>query len=986
MNGAHPRFQTGHHARILFARDRRIPRDFHRAFGGSPGTSSGSIIGAESTPKAGEYETRKLRTMSGQRKGPQRLSAATPLGDAASTTLAPALMRVGVLLKKAGSPPKSKSGSANAKTVHQLRVGCRRAAAVMSAFADLFPAERVQSIQKRLKSVRRAAGKRRDLDVIALALRAESDDLTAPAARGVDALLHRVRSRRSSADAKLFRVAARYSPDRWKEISDSALNKIDVSRVAENSLPQLARRVIRVAADEVLAAGREDLQDIERMHKLRLRLKRLRYRVELFAHLFPSHTDVECREQLETLQDALGAASDADRLCEECEAALDDATGDDLRDLTALRTELLKKRTRAQRAGAAAWGTFAESDALSRIDRALWLAADAVSPGPSIEPKPVRRSPSEPAPSVPDLVAPASNGHSGSSNGSAKLGRRRIAAIDVGTNSIRLIIAEATPEGSYRVLDDEKEITRLGRGLEATGRLDPAAIAHSVAAITRMQAIAQGYGASQIRAVATSAAREAANSADLLRDVRSRAGIELEVISAEQEALLAYRSASNAFDFTSRAVAVVDIGGGSTEVILSVGVSRPLDAARAGVGPGVIERLYTIPLGAVKLCERFGGPEKAASSQFRKMRDYVKSVVRQHIGKRGVPTVPQVVVGTGGTATTLAAMARLHALGAGADTPVEGSIQGFEVSRPEARHLLDYLRKLSGRDRARVPGLPADRADIIVPGLTIVDVLLKSLDCNRFLAHEGGIRDGLLWSMVQQQSLPQGRDLGLSPDPRASALIDPIRAVRRFARSCGYEQAHALHVTTLALSLFDQLALRVADLLTDSGVEPARARMLLQAAAILHDIGYLINYNAHHKHSLHLISHADLPGWTAAEVQIIANVARYHRAAEPKERHAPYAALSKPNRRVVRALAAILRVADGLDRSHMQAVKRVEVAVDGDAAMIRVFSPSEPEVDLWGAARKAGLFQSELGLTLHMEWSRTEARAGRPGRLEARTV
>jgi exopolyphosphatase/guanosine-5'-triphosphate,3'-diphosphate pyrophosphatase len=524
---------------------------------------------------------------------------------------------------------------------------------------------------------------------------------------------------------------------------------------------------------------------------------------------------------------------------------------------------------------------------------------------------------------------------------------RRLAAIDVGTNSVRLIVAEAQPDGTYRILDDEKEITRLGKGLGATGKLDAGAIEHSAVTIARMRSIAEGYGAGEVRVVGTSAAREAKNTKELTRAIREKAGLQLEVISGEQEAVLAYRSAARAFDLSRIAGAVVDIGGGSTEIVLS---------APGGLnGMGLIERVYTLPLGAVRLTEKFGGADACSRERFEEMRKHIKGMLETKVGKP--PVTPPMMIGTGGTFTTLGAMVQLRELGPTADGLFSGGVQGIEVGRADLKHLLEYVRKLPVKERTRVAGLSADRADIIVAGLAIVDGVLKWFGSNRVRVHEGGIRDGILLGMV-------GGGEGEPGERR-----DPMRAVRRLARACAYEAAHSKHVTGLALSIFDQLRDAGERVKLEKGMRlDAEARLLLEAASLLHDIGYLINYAQHHKHSYHLIVHADLGGLTTRQVRVVANVARYHRAAEPKEKHPTFAALTPEDRALVRGLSGILRVADGLDRTHMQSVRGVDVKARGAATRFDIEAEREPSVDMWGAVRKCELFERAFSTKCGFEW------------------
>ncbi|HVU63956.1 MAG TPA: Ppx/GppA phosphatase family protein, partial [Phycisphaerales bacterium] len=632
-------------------------------------------------------------------------------------------------------------------------------------------------------------------------------------------------------------------------------------------------------------------------------------------------------------------------------------------------SELRADLRRRHREFLAGWKTLVSSGFLERFREELLEPRESDPSAPRPLPTPAIAS-RVLRPSV--LVEPKPHGLNGTSHGiergrSSRFGaaRRRIAAIDVGTNSVRLIVAEAQQDGSYRILDDEKEITRLGQGLGRTGKLDAGAIEHTAVTIERMKSIAEGYGAAgpnAIRVVGTSAAREASNTDVLARLINERTGLELCVIPGEEEAVLAYRSVANAFDLAGVPGAIVDIGGGSTEIVLSAAVGPGLEARRAGLGGGMIERVYTLPLGAVRLTEMFGGPEACSRSRFEEMREHIKSELRKTIGKP--PILPQLVVGTGGTLTTLGAMVLQRELGPSADGLFSGGVQGLEVARADLKHLLTYIRKLPVKERSRVPGLPADRTDIIVAGLAIVDGVLKRLGSNRLRVHEGGIRDGILLGMVQRAD-------------GVETKRDPMRAVKRLAKACGFEAAHAKHVTGLALSIFDQLREQIHAGLEVRAPEGMRfddeARLLLEAASLLHDVGYLINYAQHHKHSYHLIVHADLPGLTTRQVRVVANVARYHRAAEPKQRHRTFAALSDADQGLVRGLSGILRIADGLDRTHMQKVRAVRVRVEGGAAQFEVDSETEPSVDMWGAVRKGGLFEDSLGVRAHFEWRATDS-------------
>src|SRR6185437_2208037 len=271
----------------------------------------------------------------------------------------------------------------------------------------------------------------------------------------------------------------------------------------------------------------------------------------------------------------------------------------------------------------------------------------------------------------------------------------RLAAIDVGTNSLRLIIAEALRGGEYRILDEEKATTRLGKGLASTGTLNPAAVEQSLEILRRMKQIADGFQVRELKAIATCAVREASDGEDFRRRVKQEAGLDLEIISAEEEARLAFFSVARNFNLEGKNVAVADIGGGSTEIILASG--------------NLIEALCTTPLGAVRMTELFGGGHPLGVEQFEELLDAIDRELRRQT--RDVLLKPHQLIGSGGTFTTLAEIVMAGKGQTGLP------LRGCEVSRADVRHLLDRLRKMTSEARRALPGLSPDRADIIVAGV-----------------------------------------------------------------------------------------------------------------------------------------------------------------------------------------------------------------------------------------------------------------------------
>jgi exopolyphosphatase / guanosine-5'-triphosphate,3'-diphosphate pyrophosphatase len=513
----------------------------------------------------------------------------------------------------------------------------------------------------------------------------------------------------------------------------------------------------------------------------------------------------------------------------------------------------------------------------------------------------------------------------------------RLAAIDVGSNTIRLTVAEVQDDDTYRILDEEREMVRLAEKLDRTGRLSDAAVERALAAIGKMKAIADGFKITELRAIATSAVREAANGRGFTREVMRQHKVRLDVISGEEEADLAFRSAARHFDLQGRSTAVVDIGGGSVEVILSAGTA--------------IDQVYSLPLGAVRVTERLVRSDPLRNKHWKLMKEEIDRGIRAAI--RQPAHRAEIMVGSGGSFTALAHMSKWQREGR------HGSVQGYVLTPAEIIHLLDRLREAPLETRRRIPGLSPDRADIILAGATVIARLVRRLGTQQILVNERGIRDGLLLHMISE--LPGRSSIAQLPQSG-----NRMEWARHFARKARSNERHCEQVATLALQIFDGLKARF-------GL-PASSRDLLQAAALLHDIGYLISHSKHHKHAYHLILHGDLPGFSPHEVELIANVARYHRRAFPKKRHENLARLTVDERRLIGRLSGILRIADGLDRTHSQAVTGVRVRALRKGLRLNIEAAALPEVEYADAQRKSDLFRKAFNTKVEMMWRRSRAR------------
>ncbi len=496
----------------------------------------------------------------------------------------------------------------------------------------------------------------------------------------------------------------------------------------------------------------------------------------------------------------------------------------------------------------------------------------------------------------------------------------RIAAIDIGSNSVRQIVADVSVLGQIRVVDEMKAMPRLGEGLEATGALQAAAVDAAVSAVQRMVTLAKQLGALRIEIVATSAVRDASNSAAFTSRVEALTGQPVRILSGEEEALLSFRSALAHFELGAGRTVIMDIGGGSLELVLSK--------------DGLIERVASLPFGAVRLNEKFLTPA-IRPRRVRALRDHVRKGLKEAVPVKDWRGAQ--IIGSGGTFTNLAGIVLTRQGVAARGT------HGTRVTRAELEHVLDWLQQLSPDERRFVPGLNPARSDIIVAGLAVAAEVLARFDPRDMLTSGYGIREGLL--------LEAARVTPKAADPGAARQ----RSVREFAERCHYEEPHARQVQALALQLFDALGAKLN--------LSANDRRLLADAALLHDVGYHINYEKHHKHSFHLISHAELLGMTPAEQIMIAHIARYHRGATPKLKHEEFGALDRATRERIVKLSALLRFADGLDRGHVAAVGSVQVKLERDAVRVHVSEATgatNVRLECWGASRKRQLLEEVL--------------------------
>lgn len=462
------------------------------------------------------------------------------------------------------------------------------------------------------------------------------------------------------------------------------------------------------------------------------------------------------------------------------------------------------------------------------------------------------------------------------------------AAIDIGTNSFHLVVARAKADGGFEVVTTEKEMVRLGSGGRDMKRLAPEAIERGLEALGRMVKVAASYGA-EVSAVATSAVREAENRDEFVGRARRELGVEVEVISGFEEARLIHHGVIHAIPVSGKRILVVDIGGGSTEFI-------------AGESDDIIDA-RSLRLGAIRLTERYfrpNGSDKPPSTKaIARCRDYLRDSLHGVARELGAHE-HELAIGSSGTITSVASMI------AAVDGPVPRVLNGFTFTANQLRHISDLIIGSTPSERAKIRALDAKRVDIIVGGVLLLDEIFSAFDLGTMTVSEQAVREGVLYDRFPA-GLDHRRDLR-----RSNAI--------RLARQLDLDAGHAETSARLATELFDQTR----DL---HGLDDD-ARTLLDVAGIVHNVGLFISHSGHHKHTYYIVRNTEhLTGFTEHEIELIAQIARYHRKSHPSAKHESFAALSADDQAAVAVLAGLLRVAIGLDRRHSGVVSGLDVAL-----------------------------------------------------------
>ncbi|UBF24753.1 Ppx/GppA family phosphatase [Kovacikia minuta CCNUW1] len=517
---------------------------------------------------------------------------------------------------------------------------------------------------------------------------------------------------------------------------------------------------------------------------------------------------------------------------------------------------------------------------------------------------------------------------------------RILAAIDVGTNSIHMVVVRIQPTlPAFTIIVKEKTTVRLGDRDQQTGNLTEAAMARAMDALRRCQEVSKSQNAEQIIAVATSAVREAPNGKDFLRQVEAELGLWINLISGPEEARRIYLGVLSGMEFNQQPHIIIDIGGGSTELVLGDGHEpRTLSSTKVGAVRLTAERVTTHPISNVEF--------QALQGYIRGMLERPVEELKAHLRPGEVPRL----VGTSGTIEALATIYARESQGA-----VPNPLNGYSFQLRDLQEIVNRLRKLSYAERSQIPGINDRRAEIILAGALILQEAMTLMETSAIVICERSLREGVIVDWMLTHGLIEDR-LRYQSSIRQRSIL---KTAQKYRVNLPYSE----RVANFATRLFDQTQ----GVLHNWGEEE---RELLWAAAILHNCGHHVSHDAHHKHSYYLIRNGDLLGYTETEVEAIANLARYHRKSTPKKKHENYRNLtSKKHRRIVDQLSPLLRIAVALDRRQIGAIKQITCHPNPDQGEFHLLlQPArigdDCALELWSLNDKKDAFETEFGLKL----------------------
>ena len=512
----------------------------------------------------------------------------------------------------------------------------------------------------------------------------------------------------------------------------------------------------------------------------------------------------------------------------------------------------------------------------------------------------------------------------------------RIAALDLGSNSFHLLVADVHPDGTFEAVTREKDMLRLGDEVARDGRISAPTSERAIASVRRLRQLADAAGAQEVIAKATSAIRSATNGSELVDRIEAETGVEVEVISGLEEARLIFAAVRASLVLEPAPALCIDIGGGSVEVMIG-------DAAG-------LRWAASLPLGVGRLTADMAPDDPPTKADRTALEDRVREVLAPYVSEVR-SREPHMAVGTSGTINDLARLAA-----ANDDGEIPASANGLRVSVDQLRELQKRIFRMTTADRRRLPGIEDKRAELLPAGVIVLLTILDEFGVNEFGVNEMAFSDWAMREGIVLDAVSAHDPDDWSDDPKALRRA----AVAGLARRCGSDAAHSKHVAQLAVSLFDQTKA-----LHDLGDDD---REMLEYAALLHDIGQHVSRKGHHRHAAYLVEHAQLRGFSPDEIEFLAALVRHHRRGDPKTSEPRFAALDKDARERLRKLAALLRLADGVDRGRRGIVEAIDVQIGTDLVVLRLHALDDAELELWGVRRRRDLFekifQRELEATI----------------------
>lgn len=510
---------------------------------------------------------------------------------------------------------------------------------------------------------------------------------------------------------------------------------------------------------------------------------------------------------------------------------------------------------------------------------------------------------------------------------------RVVSFIDIGTNSVRLLVVRLNPNHSYSILTRQKQQVRLGEGEFDDEEIKDDAIRRLVLVCRKFVDLSGTFATEEYVAVATSAMREASNKASVLHLLRKEAQIDVRVISGQEEARLVYLGVASGFHLGERPALFIDIGGGSTEIAVG--------------GDHNYQYLSSFRLGAIRLSDLYLPQNKTGPvrpDQYRRLQHHIRDAII-HAVKKVRSLQPAMAIGSSGTIMNLAEIAaKTH--------DQDGGGNGSVLTLKDLHRVIGMLCGLPLAQRRKVPGMNPERADIIIPGAAILETFLKETGFEEITITGRSLQDGLLVDYLSR----------MDDFPLLGALSPRERSVLQLGRSCGINEVHARTVTALVLELFDSAKeLGLHDLGDNE-------RELLEYATFLHDIGSFISYTNHHAHSYYIIRNAELLGFDEKEITFMANIARFHRKRAPKKRDPEIMDLEPRERDSLRILTTFVRLGESLDRSHTALIRHVKFCrADRETVYLEVIARGDCQLEIWGVEAGKKAFEKTFGRHLVIE-------------------